>query len=195
MKRRRFLCLGLVGLIGCGQPAEPDDRFGPVPEFRLTERSGREVGLDDLRGQVWVAAFVFTRCSTSCPQLSGSMARLQAELADLPGVRLVSFSVDPEHDTPAVLSEYAGRFQADPERWWFLTGDRAGLYRLVREGFHLGVEANQGDARTPGNEVMHSNHLVAVDRQGQIRGYYDGRQPEDVDRLRDKVRHLAREQP
>jgi protein SCO1/2/putative membrane protein len=178
--------------------------LGPVGAFALTERSGRTVRQTDLLGKVWVASFVFTRCSGPCPQVSSTMQRLQEKLAGEPGVLLVTFTVDPEYDQPAELSEYARHFQADPERWLFLTGKQEEIYRLLREGFHVPVAQNEGPERIPGQEVMHSPRLAVVDGQGRLRGYFDGvrdsRWP-DADaefennfrRLRAKVVALAHE--
>src|SRR5437867_913183 len=118
--RRSFTVLPAVALLlmtGCASwaPSPAADDLGEVADFALTERSGETVHRADLLGKVWVAAFGFTRCTGPCPQVSGTMARLQAELAGQPDVRLVSFSVDPDHDTPEVLREYAQRFGADPQ--------------------------------------------------------------------------------
>lgn len=193
--------LMLLAVLGCARSGL--DVLFDVPEFQLTERSGKTVTRDDLKGKVWVAAFVFTRCSGPCPQITGNMARLQKELADLPDVRLVTISVDPERDTPAVLQEYAKNFGADPERWLFLTGDKAAVHSLVEKGFRLGVTETKGTARTPGNEVDHSTKLVLVDKQGRIRGYFDGKfaaapddptpAPEKFLELRRQVQTLLRE--
>lgn len=114
-------------------------RLAPAPSFRLTERSGKEITSADLRGKVWIADFIFTRCVDVCPVMSAQMARLQSEFSDEPGLKLVSISVDPEHDRPAILARYATQFHADPERWYFLTGDKKAIYRLVREGFKLAI--------------------------------------------------------
>ncbi len=110
-----------------------------VPSFALIERSGKEITLKDLGGRVWVADFIWTRCPDVCPLMSGLMARLQTEFADEPKFRLVSISVDPEYDTPAVLARYAARYRADADRWLFLTGDKEAIYSLVREGFQLAI--------------------------------------------------------
>lgn len=110
-----------------------------VPPFTLTERSGKEIALADLRGLVWIADFIWTRCPDACPLMSGVMARLQSEFAGEPEFRLVSISVDPQYDTPAVLTRYAARYGADLDRWLFLTGDKETVYRLVRDGFKLAV--------------------------------------------------------
>lgn len=113
--------------------------YGSVPDFSLTERSGRQVGGSDLRGRVWIANFIYTHCPDACPLQSGQMARLQAEFAAEGDVRLVSITVDPAQDTPEVLSGYADRFGAIPGRWLFLTGEKEAIYRLARGAFRLGV--------------------------------------------------------
>lgn len=192
-----FLVLAALLLAGCAGPgpSQPDDDLGVVPEFTLTERSGAAVQAADLRGHVWVAAFIFTRCAGPCTQVSGSMARLQHELADVPTLRLVSFTVDPEYDTPEILRRYADRFGADPGRWLFVTGPPEAVYSLIRTGFHLTAEQNTGEARTPGNEVMHDVRLVVVDAAGHIRGYYDATDAQAVNRLEEKVRRLAGGEP
>ena len=203
---RRALLVGLLlALAGCsgGRSAPPPlDDYGPVGEFSLTERSGRTVRPADLAGKVWVASFVFTRCTGPCPQVTGTVARLQKELAEQPDVVLVTFTVDPDHDQPNELKEYADIYRADPQRWLFLTGPREELYRLIREGFRLGVQQNEGEARRPGNEVTHSTRLAVVDRRGRVRGYFDGRNVDeeggpvdDVPRVRRAVEALLREQP
>jgi protein SCO1 len=189
-----LLGVSLLALSGC-QGTTIDDQFGPVEAFQLTERSGRSLGRQDLDGKVWIAGFFFTRCAGPCTRISGAMARLQSELASYNDLRLVSFSVDPDHDTPEVLQKYAERFQADPNRWLFLTGDQATIYRLVRECFKTAVEQNQGTARTPGNEVMHGTRLVLVDRKHQMRGYYDVTEEDSLAQLRKKVAALIREKP
>ncbi|HSC28171.1 MAG TPA: SCO family protein, partial [Vicinamibacterales bacterium] len=112
--------------------------YGTVPPFALTERSGRRVTRDDLRGRVWVADFIYTGCTETCPLQSLQFAQLQREFHDAADLRLVSFTVDPVHDTPEVLRHYADRYEAI-DRWWFLTGDTRDIYCLVQQGFRLGV--------------------------------------------------------
>jgi protein SCO1/2 len=147
---------------------------GTVPEFSLTERSGRTLSRDELRGEIWIAAFVFTRCGGVCPALSSQMARMRSRfVADGRAVRFVSFSVDPEHDTPGVLTEYAAKFGAGASDWLFLTGDRSVLQRLVGDGFRLSL-LERGTAIDPNERITHSDRLVLVDRDFRIRGYYRG---------------------
>jgi cytochrome oxidase Cu insertion factor (SCO1/SenC/PrrC family) len=123
--------------------------YGRVPEFSLIERSGRRVDAAALRGNVWIADFIYTRCTDTCPLQSAQMARLQTEYRDDPDLRLVSITVDPERDTPQVLARYAARFGADPARWLFLTGEKTAIFRLAREGFRLGVEEPAGTEQSP----------------------------------------------
>jgi cytochrome oxidase Cu insertion factor (SCO1/SenC/PrrC family) len=113
--------------------------YGSVPEFALIDQRDRAVRRADLIGKVWIASFIFTDCPDECPLMTAEFARLQSDLAHLTDLLLVSISVDPERDSPAVLAQYAERFHADPGRWLFLTGDKGAIYRLVREGFRLGL--------------------------------------------------------
>lgn len=188
--------------------------YGRVPDFSLTERSGRPITLSDLLGKVWIANFFYTECTETCPLQSANMARLQAELSAERDVRLVSISLDPEHDTPEVLSQYATRFRADPERWLFLTGPKNAIYRLAVEGFRLGVVDTDEKAQRETDErrgwlrpssvwahpfpnperkpLIHSSRFVLVDRQAQIRGYYHGTDPESLARLRENLKVLIR---
>lgn len=156
--------------------------FGPVPEFSLTERSGKTVSLADLRGKVWIADFIYTSCTDTCPLQTAEMARLQERWGKNDGLKLVSFSVDPERDTPQALGSYAEHFKADAERWLFLTGDGEQIGRLVQDGFHL--SATPALKTAAGNEViLHSPRFVLIDRKAQIRGYYDSRDPAALQRL------------
>lgn len=123
--------------------------YAVLPDFRLLERSGRAFGLSDLRGKVWVANLFFTRCTDTCALESAELAKLQAELIGEPDVRLVSISVDPEWDTLPLLARYAEQQGADSERWLFLTGHKATIYRLAREGFKLSVEDASTDRPRP----------------------------------------------
>jgi protein SCO1 len=123
-------------------------RLWEVPDFALIERSGQSVARADLLGKVWIASIIFTRCVEECPLVSSHMARLQDAFAAEPDVRLVSITVDPAYDTPEVLTRYAQSFAAQPQRWLFLTGDKATIYRLVREGFRLGLMDPQESVRS-----------------------------------------------
>ncbi len=138
-----------AGERGAGEGAGGPPVYGRVPDFSLLERSGRPVEASALRGRVWIVNFIYTRCTDTCPLQSAQMARLQAEYREAPDLRLVTITVDPAWDTPQVLARYAVRFGADPARWLFLTGEKAAIFRLAREGFRLGVEEPVGTERSP----------------------------------------------
>jgi cytochrome oxidase Cu insertion factor (SCO1/SenC/PrrC family) len=122
--------------------------FGALPEFTLTERNRQPVTRADMIGKVWVANFIYTRCADTCPLQTARLATLQADFSEGRGLVLISITVDPKHDIPSVLAEYAARFGADRERWWFLTGHKDTIYALIRDGFHLSVE-DPSDAAAP----------------------------------------------
>ena len=170
--------------------ALPD--LGTVPEFQLTERSGNLVSRADLTGSIWVADFIFTRCPGLCPLLSTRMATLQQQMQTKEGrpLRLVSFSVDPEWDTPKRLQEYAERYQAHPDRWWFLTGPPQTMLQLITKGFHLGVAAAPAGSLEP---ILHSDRLVLVDVSSRIRGYYHGSEQEEFAKLQQDIGVLLHE--
>lgn len=153
-------------LAGCTKK-EAVIKYGPAPEFTLTERSNRKVTRQDLAGKVWVADFIFTKCAGACPVMSSHMRKLQDKLFE--DIRLVSFSVDPYNDTPEVLTEYANRYGADPDRWLFLTGDPETVQKLSVGGFKLALDPTSGTEKEP---ITHSSRFVLVDREGNIRGYY-----------------------
>ncbi len=187
------LPLLLLLLVVCAEGGPPVQAAAPaasalparaLPAFSLTERSGRTVTAESLRGRVWVAGFVFTRCAGVCPAMTAAMARLQNDLADVPEFRLVSISVDPEYDTPEVLTGYAAAAGADPERWLFLTGPPAEITGLSTKGFLLAAAAE-------GDNPVHSQRLALVDRDGAVRGTWDSADPQALKALEAQARALA----
>jgi protein SCO1 len=181
-------CLALAA--ACAKPAStsssdsqleaaPDSpaKFSRVGDFAFSERSGRTVGSAELLGEVWVVGFFFTRCAGPCPKLSANMQGAQEQLAES-GVKLVSISVDPNFDTPEILAEYAERFSADADRWLFLSGPEQATYDLMQDSFFLGVSTDMDEIAAL--RVTHATKLVVVDREGSIRGYYDGESEEGV---------------
>jgi protein SCO1/2 len=172
------------GLTGWdAKPLEGLNRYGTVPEFSLVERGGKTITLADLRGSIWIADFIYTTCQDTCPMQTAEMAQLQEQWKDRPGLKLVSFSVDPEKDTTEVLSRYADRYKADAGRWLFLTGTKEEISRLVQEGFRLSAVALSSDGNKD-SVIMHSPRFVLIDKQAEIRGYYDSRDPQAMQRLK-----------
>jgi protein SCO1 len=201
VKRARLLVWAAVVVAGVallaaqrlnGGEQQTVGRLGQVPAFALTDQAGNTVRDRDLRGSLWVASFIFTRCPSACPLLTAKFKALQSELAALKGVRYVSISVDPEHDTPEVLAAYARRFGADTTRWSFLTGPLAEIEKTVVRGFKIHIGKPQPNANNPTLiDIMHGEHFVLVDREGTIRGYYRA-EPAGLDELKDTLRALAR---
>jgi protein SCO1/2 len=165
----------------------PLPKFGSVPPFTLVTESGGAVDEHLFSNRVSVVDFIFTSCSGICPMMSGRMAWLQEQLRDRRDLQFVSFSVDPETDSPEVLAAYARRYGAIAGRWTFLTGDRKQIYSVSREGFRLGLEAEGDDA------ILHSPKFVLVDRQGTIRGYYDSDSTGAMETLLAHARRLAKD--
>src|SRR5262245_7502048 len=165
---------------------------GQVPDLAFTDQTGAAVRTADLAGRGLIANFIFTRCPTVCPVTSLKMKRLGERLAGDQGVALLSISVDPEHDTPAVLRAYAAHYGADPAHWRFLTGDAGAIRRAVEEGFKLEVE-RRGDKADGTPDIVHDLHFVLLDRRLRIRGYYDSDDPERLDALVRDACRLARE--
>lgn len=164
--------------------------YGTVPAFQLVNQNGQSFGSAQLTGKIWIADFVYTTCPGPCPMISSRMSELQKPL-EKSDVHLVSFSVDPEKDTPQVLRGYAEKLQADPARWDFLTGPKSTIYKLSHDGFKLAVSDGSAEQGIP----VHSTRMVLVDRHGQIRGYYDATEPDAVTKLLADTNHLLREQP
>ena len=164
--------------------------YGTVPGFQLTNQNGQPFGSAQLSGKIWIADFIYTTCPGPCPMISSRMSELQKPLQKT-DVHLVSFSVNPEKDTPEVLRGYADKLQAEPGRWDFLTGAKPAIYKLSHDGFKLAVSDGSDAQGIP----VHSTRIVLVDRHGQIRGYYDATEPEAITKLLADTNHLLREEP
>jgi protein SCO1/2 len=164
--------------------------YGMVPPFQLVNQNGQPFGSGQLAGKIWIADFIYTTCPGPCPMISSRMSELQKPL-EKTDVHLVSFSVDPDKDTPQVLRSYAEKLQADSGRWDFLTGAKSAIYDLSHDGFKLAVSDGSGEQGIP----VHSTRIVLVDRHGQIRGYYDATEADAVTKLLADTNHLLREQP
>lgn len=206
----------LLLLAGCGgdEPAPPPEApapaqrtqvtaapdahlpvLGRAPWFELTDSRMQAVDAGALRGKVWLANFMFTSCQATCPTQAAHLALLQertAGLAQAADLRFLSFTVDPERDTPGVLARYGAEHGADPARWWFLTGERPAIWRLSTRGFKLPA------GEDPTNEAMpiaHSAKFALVDRVGRIRGYYDGMDPAALEPLQADIECLLQVPP
>ena len=161
--------------------------IGEIPAFRFTTQEGKSLTKEDLIGKVWVADFVFTRCNGPCPVMTSRMAELAKGLAKAKDVRVVSISVDPEHDTPAVLADYASRMDADPSRWIFLTGPKPEIDAFARKGMFQVLAYDDKGVPT------HSTRFLVIDRAGRIRRTRNLDEPELVQKLFMDIGNLLRE--
>ena len=189
---RWLVCLAVVAAAATPCAAEEAlPVYGTVPAFSLIDQAGRPFDGGSLRGAVWVADFVFTRCSGQCPMMTAQMQRLAAVFSREPSMRFVSISVDPEHDTPETLARHLRASGVpDDSRWAWLTGPREEVWRLCQEGFRLALAEDPANAEEP---ITHSVRLVLVDQQGEVRGYYDATDQAAVSRLQRDARQLLKD--
>lgn len=167
-----------------------------LPDFDLIDQDGAAFTKKSLAGSVWIFDFIFTKCSGPCPVMNSRMAALARDLVGSSRVRLASISVDPEHDTPKVLTDFARMSGAPKGRWIFLTGTKPAVFALSREGFRLGVEENgpESAGKSLGSmPLLHSTRFALVDGRARIRGYYDGTEEDAVARLIADARRLSAE--
>jgi protein SCO1 len=180
---KTFLAVALLCLIACRREP-PLQVYWQVPDFHLTTQGGQPFDSSSLRGDVWVVDFIYTNCPGPCPRMSSQMRGIQAATEPFPDVKLVSITVDPQHDTPAVLATYAARYHAAPDRWFFLTGSHDALESVCRDGFKLG---------DVDGALIHSTRFVLVDRAARIRGFYSTSDDGAISRLLHDIRTLRAE--
>ena len=174
----------LVALAGCAAHAGLPS-YAVVPDFTLTDQTGAAFeSATKLNKNIWVADLIYTSCPGPCPRMSSQMHQVQTALASIENVRLVSFTIDPKTDTPPVLKEYASHFNAEPGRWFFLTGAEDKLQHLSRDVFMLG---------DIGGNLEHSTRFVLIDRQSRVRGYYLTSEADAIPRLIEDAKKLSRE--
>ena len=158
--------------------------IGKIPAFSFIDSHGDEINRRNLDGKVWVADFIFTTCTMACPVMTGNMNIIHKEFRNNNNVRIVSISVYPEYDTPEVLTEYASRYDANTDRWHFLTGPEEDVKKLIKNGFKMGDYEDI---------IFHSERFALVDQKGQIRGYYSGVQIDDMKNLKKDINILLAE--
>ena len=170
--------------IAMQNPDEGLPKMGNVTDFELENQSGSMVKLANMKDKVWVVDFIFTSCSGVCPTMSRNMSMLQKQFLEVDDVHFVSITVDPERDTPEVLEGYAAKYEAKLEQWDFLTGTEEDIKKLSTEGFFIG----SGDEM-----INHSDKFVLVDREGILRGFYTGTEPDEVTRIAEDIQILLNE--
>lgn len=190
---RALLVLSLAGLSACG-----GDSSLPViaeaPRLALFDQTGAPFDPTRLAGKIWIANFMFTSCPDVCPLLTSKMRSLQLRFGNhRKQVEFISISVDPTNDTPAVLTQFASKHDADLSNWSFLTGPRDQVRSVVMEGFKQAMDEVPAKDKQPRN-ILHGTHIALIDKRGRIRGFYRTDNPALLQLTRD-AKQLMRESP
>ena len=164
-------------------------KYHRIGDFSLTNQNNKNISHLDYDDHIYVADFFFTTCPSICPIMTENMVYLQSLVNDLTEVKLLSFSVTPEIDTPEVLKAYAQQKGINDSRWNLLTGDKKEIYKLARQSYLVVQEDGNGDE----HDMIHTENFVLIDKQRRIRGYYDGTQREDMEQIRTDIDILRQE--
>ena len=177
--------LVVIILIIVLQPKEENELpiIGQIPSFDLIDQNGESFTLENVKGNVWLADFIFTTCAGPCPIMTERMSTVQHDLIDIDKLKFVSFTVNPDYDTPEVLKKYAKRYDADISTWSFVTGKYEQIQELIANGFKMGDEEEI---------VFHSTRFALVDHEGNLRGYYSGTEPMDHENLTRDIHSLVK---
>lgn len=174
-KLSAFICIAsfiaFAALAACNRPAPQLPDYGKVPNFEMTDSLGHTFNSDSLKGKIWIADFIYTRCPDACPRMTSEMQKVANDVKGKEDVRLVSISVDPAHDTPPVLNAFAQKYGAPTAQWMFLTGTPQTIHLIAYKTFHVGDIIEK---------MNHSTKFIVVDKSGEIRGYYDSFNPDAV---------------
>ena len=172
------------------------ETIGKVPQFQFTDQHGNTISNSDYKGKVYVVEFFFTTCPSICPIMTENMIKIQNEFLGNPKVAMASFSIDPSHDTPEVLKEYAKTKGITKPQWHLLTGNKEEIFKLANEGFNLYV----GDAPEVEGGFEHSGFFALIDQEGYIRSrkdangnpmiYYDGLDDKQIQLLKEDIKNL-----
>ena len=166
-----------------------DTVYHTIPEFAFVDQDSNEITQQDLRDKIYVADFFFTTCPTICPVMKTQMLRVYEQYKGNNQVAFLSHTIDPKHDTVAVLKDFADRLGINSEQWHLVTGDREKIFEIAQR--HYMVSASE-DPSAPGGAV-HSGAFILIDTKKRIRGYYDGTKPEQVDNLMKAMDLLLKE--
>ena len=175
----------IIALIAVMQPDGVEQQQLPIiskiPEFDLVDQNSKQFTLENVQGNVWLADFIFTTCSGPCPIMTERMSMVQHDLLEIDKLKFVSFTVNPDYDTPEVLKKYAQRFDVDDSSWSFVTGKYDQIQELIADGFKMGDTEEI---------VFHSTRFALVDHEGNLRGYYSGTEPAEHEILMRDIQSL-----
>ncbi len=164
-------------------------KYHKIANFSLTNQKGKTITQNTYKDKIYVADFFFTTCQTICPIMTDHMVEIQKEIIDDPDVMLLSHSVTPEIDNVAQLKRYAEKKGVNAKKWNLVTGDKKEIYKLARKSY-LAVKDN-GDGGP--FDMVHTENFMLIDKKRQIRGFYDGTNAEDIDRLLEDIQILKEE--
>ncbi|MBV8867553.1 MAG: SCO family protein [Acidobacteriaceae bacterium] len=188
MKVKYYFCLASLAfnlfLLACSDPASKLPDYGFVPPFTMTDSTGEPFDRAALAGKAWIADFIYTNCPAECPMMTSRMHSIEKQVRGNDEVRLVSFSVDPDRDTPAALTEFAHRFGGPTNHWIFLIGSPAVVHQLAYITFHVGDVIGK---------MNHSTKFILVDKRGHIRGYYSSLDPDSIPAIMKDLALLSKE--
>ena len=158
-----------------------------VLDFELVNHLGDTVTLADVQGQILVVDFFFSRCATICPLMTQNLQRIHDRLDPQMPIRILSHSVTPKADSVSVLNRYANKHGANPDLWWFLTGERKEIYKLARQSYFSCLDEGDGGFQ----DFVHTENVVLVDDEGRLRGFYDGTDSKSMSQLFSDLEFLA----
>ncbi|MBD0257996.1 MAG: SCO family protein [Cytophagales bacterium] len=170
-----------------------DTLFRTLPDFRMTNQQGQVVTQEAVKGKIHVADFFFARCLGICPKMSSQLQRVQEAFLNDPNVVILSYTVDPEHDSVPAVQHYADQYEARAGKWHLLTGEKRDIYHLAKYGYYVTAKEDDTTSTNLEEQFVHTDKFVLVDRDGVIRGFYNGTSREDVDKLILEIKVLLHE--
>jgi protein SCO1/2 len=166
-----------------------DTIYHVIPPFKFVNQDGRIISDKDFENKIFVANFFFTTCKSICPKMNSQLLVVQEKCKDIPNLLFISHTVNPKRDTVEALAEYAKTIHADTKNWYFVTGDKKSIYDIAANGYFI---ATAEDASAEGG-FIHSEMLTLIDKEKRIRGYYDGTNTTDINKLIDDIKVLTAE--
>ena len=202
MKSVVVSCLSVILIVGCGQQNASDKRlpilgrkelkevvlngqkvldtvYHTIADFEFVNQDSAKVNNQTFVNKIYIADFFFTTCPTICPKMKAQMLRVYDSIGDNPDIKILSHTIDPKHDSVAVLHDFAERLGVTSNKWHFVTGNKDDIYRIGQTSYMVSAVE---DPSEPGGYI-HSGAFILVDRSGRIRGMYDGTKADQVDRL------------
>lgn len=170
-----------------------DTAFHTIPDFQLTDQYNNRVTSEVIKDKIHVADFFFARCLGICPKMSSQLQRVQEAFLNNPDVLIMSYTVDPKNDTVEALQHYADQYGAKKGKWYLMTGEKEEIYKLAKKGYYITAKEDNMQSANLEDRFVHTDKFVLVDKQGHIRGFYNGTDPEEIDKLILEIKVLINE--